>query len=190
VAVTIVPADHLLQAQEDSPADLVVVGCLEARGYASRVSSPGHVLGRIRCRMAIVPMARAHEQIQRIVVGVDGSGPSLRALRWSAHIAHALDAEVLAVYATGPLIEWVSETSPSSWRHVADRQLDDWIAAAINVEVLVDRDLVENIRPGAALASAVEGSRAGLAVAVAGAQADWRTRPLASYTRTPVVIVP
>jgi nucleotide-binding universal stress UspA family protein len=41
--------------------------------------------------------------IQRIVVGIDGSEGSARALKWAAELARPLAAEVLAVHAQHPL---------------------------------------------------------------------------------------
>ena len=41
--------------------------------------------------------------IERILVGVDGSGDSRRALGWAAELAGRLDAEVVAVHALGLL---------------------------------------------------------------------------------------
>jgi nucleotide-binding universal stress UspA family protein len=40
--------------------------------------------------------------IRRIVVGVDGSPNAAHALSWTAELAHALDAEVVAVHAVDP----------------------------------------------------------------------------------------
>jgi nucleotide-binding universal stress UspA family protein len=41
--------------------------------------------------------------VSRILVGVDGSDASRRALEWAAALARPLDAEVVAVHATGML---------------------------------------------------------------------------------------
>ena len=48
-------------------------------------------------------------KIERIVVGVDGSDNSRRALSWSVDLAAALDAEVIAVHSVG-LLERLSDT--------------------------------------------------------------------------------
>jgi nucleotide-binding universal stress UspA family protein len=130
--------------------------------------------------------------MRHIVVGVNGSVPSLRALRWSAGVADDLRAEIVAAYATGPLIEWVSETSPSSWRHLAQSQVDQWISDALDGEVVVCARLVEDARPVVALASEVARSAARLVVVGAQRAGGLGAIPLrlASEARTPVVVVP
>lgn len=42
-------------------------------------------------------------RLERIVVGVDGSGDSLAALDWASGLAHTVGAEVIAVHALGLL---------------------------------------------------------------------------------------
>jgi nucleotide-binding universal stress UspA family protein len=45
----------------------------------------------------------AEHDISRILVGVDGSDASRRALAWAASLARAIDAEVIAIHAAGLL---------------------------------------------------------------------------------------
>jgi nucleotide-binding universal stress UspA family protein len=47
--------------------------------------------------------AEASRPVSLVLVGVDGSDNSLRALRWAGDVAAGLDAEVLAVHAVGLL---------------------------------------------------------------------------------------
>lgn len=68
--------------------------------------------------------------IERVLIGVDGSEDSRRALTWGAELAVALDAEVTAVHALG-LLEHVAVDDGSS---VAQRERvlrmfeDEWCA--------------------------------------------------------------
>jgi len=51
--------------------------------------------------------------VERIVVGVDGSPNSQHALEWAAGLARAVDAEVVAVHSVG-LLERFASAGPSS----------------------------------------------------------------------------
>jgi nucleotide-binding universal stress UspA family protein len=69
--------------------------------------------------------------IERIVVGIDGSENSRRALAWSAELAESLDAEVIAVHSIGLLERLgeghaLSEGTYSDVRHEFDTS---WCAA-------------------------------------------------------------
>lgn len=67
--------------------------------------------------------------IKRVLVAVDGSANSLRAVRWAAELAAAVDAEVLAVHALG-LLERTSDDrlTPSQphRREVVDELEHGW----------------------------------------------------------------
>ncbi len=52
--------------------------------------------------------------IRRILVGIDGTDDSLRALRWATERAADLDAEILAVCAVPPAAEFVLTLPPLS----------------------------------------------------------------------------
>ena len=70
-------------------------------------------------------------KIERIIVGVDGSENSRRALQWSADLAQALDAEVIAVHSVGLLERMIEGTEHvegtySDARHKFDTE---WCAA-------------------------------------------------------------
>jgi nucleotide-binding universal stress UspA family protein len=189
VAVAVVAPDQAPKAFTDTPTDLVVASFAHALRVADLLGRPGRVPARIRCPIAIVPVSARGRSLPHFVVGVSGSEPSLRATRWCDALAHVLSTHVHAVYATGSLIEWVSETSPSSWRHIAQRQLNTWIAPMIDA---VETRLVEDIRPVAALGGVSQQLHARLLVV--GAQRSGRVGNtplrLASETHTPVVVVP
>ena len=70
-------------------------------------------------------------KIERIVVGIDGSDNSRRALAWSAELAETLGAEVVAVHSVGLLERLgegreLSEGTYSDVRHQFDTE---WCAA-------------------------------------------------------------
>jgi nucleotide-binding universal stress UspA family protein len=97
-----------------------------------------------------------------MVVGADGSEGSAHALRWCADVARATGAEVIAVYAFEPMVEWVLESDPRSWRPEAERELqDDWLAPLHEAGVTVRARIVEKIHPVAGLARVVEEEGAG-----------------------------
>ncbi len=75
-------------------------------------------------------------RISLVLVGVDGSDNSLRALRWAADLAVQLDAEVLAVHAFGLL---------DQLRHdeVVDEFENAWCAPLTEVGVRHRKELVD-----------------------------------------------
>lgn len=159
-------ADALLDAAKAQDAQLLVVG---PRGHGEfpgvRIGSLAHHLIHHADRpIAVVPSPGATAGFTRIVVGVDGSEGSAHAVRWTAHVADALNAEVVAVYAFEPLVEWVRESDPRSWRQRADRELEEWVQPLSEAGVKVRTKLVEDIHPVAALASVIDEEEAGLAV--------------------------
>ena len=68
----------------------------------------------------------------RIVVGVDGSGPSVLALKWAASYAEAVGATVDAVSAWHTSSEWGFAGVPLNWdpKEVAGNVLDAAIIEA------------------------------------------------------------
>ena len=192
VAVAVVSAESGLLAVNHALTDLVVVGRGQVYRDTTGIPGAGKLRGDFRCPLAVVPVPVACECIQRIAVGVSGSVPSLRALRWCGGVARALGASVRAAWATGPLVEWVSETSPSSWRHIAERQLNSWIAPLLDDRVAADGRAVEEFRPAVALTAVAQEFGGGLVVVGAqrsGGLGDTALQ-LVGEGRTPVVVVP
>jgi len=154
------PPDALLEAAEHQDVDLVVVG---PRGHSRfarlHIGSLAHHLAHYTTRpLAIVPAPGAAAAFDRIVVGVDGSEGSAHAVRWCTDMARATHAEIIAVYAFEPLVEWVLESDPRSWRQAAERRLEDnWVAPLRQAGVAVRTRIIDDIHPVAALA----GRRAG-----------------------------
>jgi nucleotide-binding universal stress UspA family protein len=192
--------DRLLEVAEDEDVDLVVVGPLGLGAFASlHLGSVAHHLAHhTRRPLAIVPEAGAQASIERIVVGVDGSEGSDAAVRWCADVAGAVNAEVVAVYAFEPLVEWVPESDPRSWRQAAERMVTtEWVAPLRAAGVSVRTRIIADIHPVAALAGAIEDEGAGLAVVgtrgrggFGGLRVGRVPIQLVHHTHKPVVLVP
>lgn len=60
--------------------------------------------------------------VSRIVVGVDGSGPSKEALRWAARLAPTLDATIRAVSAWQSPTGYGWTSMPTGWDFRADTE--------------------------------------------------------------------
>jgi nucleotide-binding universal stress UspA family protein len=97
-----------------------------------------------------------------IVVGVDGSELSAKALRWAAEQARLTDAEIHAV--TGYEIHWTIYIAPTyteaDYARDARVVLDQTVATALGPEpdVHVEKRIVEK-RPAHALTEAAEGAQ-------------------------------
>ena len=146
--------DVLLDAAATEQADLIVVGNRGAGGFASlHIGSVAHHLAHHTTRpLAIVPSAAAGALPSRIVVGVDGSPSSAAAFAWCVAMAPVLEAQVTAVWAFEPFLEWVPETDPKSWHRRAERDMSRWVEPLRDLGVSVDTLIVEDIHPVAALA--------------------------------------
>lgn len=192
--------DALLEAAEQEDADLVVVGPRGHGGFARlHIGSLAHHLAHHTTRpLAIVPQSGALGGFDRLVVGVDGSEGSARAVRWCAEVGGATGAEVIAVYAFEPIVEWVLESDPRSWRQAAERELEDsWLVPLYEAGVSVRTRIIEKIHPVPALAGAIEHEGAGLAVVgtrriggFIGLRLGHVPVQLVHHTQVPVVVVP
>lgn len=93
-------AHKLVEAAEG--ADLLVVGSRGVGGFVQLLlgSVSHHVSVRSRCTVAVVHHGTVppHDE-SSVVVGVDGSGPSVRALRWAAREARQRDIPLRVVHA-------------------------------------------------------------------------------------------
>jgi len=97
-AVNDLPVRALLEASDT--ADLLVLGARGTGGFAALLlGSVSERVAEQASRPVAVVRARAPVRGGRVVVGVDGSGPSRAALRWAAAEAHARDAELDVVHA-------------------------------------------------------------------------------------------
>jgi nucleotide-binding universal stress UspA family protein len=141
------PRDLISATAEAEDATLVVVG------QAGEAGGPGflhlgsvaeYLAHNISRPLAVIPTSGTGP-IKRIVVGVDGSDPSLAAVEWCADVATAVDADVVAVAVEEPYFEWTPASSPQNWRRDVERQLEEWTASlskdGITVDVVAQRDL-------------------------------------------------
>lgn len=102
---------------------------------------------------------------ERILVGVDGSAGSLRALRWAAELAGALGAEVVAVHAQGLLERLGDEVVPSrSHREEIRRRFEAEWCAPLDRPGLRSRSVLRDGPPVAALLAAATEEAADLIV--------------------------
>lgn len=94
------PARALLQVADEEDAVLITVGAHGHSGWSPHVLGgvTAKVLHHAHCPVAVVPHPPVEEPPSgRIVVGIDGSPGSRRALRWAAAHARDLDKKVRAV---------------------------------------------------------------------------------------------
>ena len=147
--------------RDDDPRDLLTRSALSEQpalvvvGRTGKAGGPGflhlgsvaeHLAHNIDRPLAVIPSG-ATGPIQRIVVGVDGSEPSLNAVRWCVPVAQAFDAEVIAVTVDEPFLEWTTDSSPDNWRRDIERHLQDWVAPLTSVGVPVELVTQRNLHP-------------------------------------------
>jgi nucleotide-binding universal stress UspA family protein len=148
--------------------------------------------------------------VKRIVVGVDGSPGSARALRWAIGLARHEEAEIIAVYALSPVEDLARGASnavaaglglPSSeagsWRAELRREMEhDWCAALV-ASGLPFRAHLEQASAPAALMAVADRENADLIVVGAHGHGSFEDRVLGGVSykvshraHQPVVIVP
>jgi nucleotide-binding universal stress UspA family protein len=189
----------LLDVADEVDAGLVVVGPKVVGDVAAlHIGSLAHHLAHhTRRPLAIVSARAAPAGFDRIVVGVDGSDGSAAAVDWCAEVARAANAEVLAVYAFEPLVEWVPESDPRSWHQVVEREMTEWVAPLRAAGVPVATRIMKDTHPVAALANAIEHDRADLVVVgtrgrggLGGLRLGHVAIQLVHHAHIPVVLVP
>jgi nucleotide-binding universal stress UspA family protein len=125
------PRDWLLVQADEMDADLVVVGVRGGGGSAHPVylgSVTHHLVHHTDRPVAAIPPHARLSPPARIMVGVDGSAGSARAIQWCVDFGQVLGAEVVAVYAELPLAEWVRHDDPHSWYRHAQDDCETWSA--------------------------------------------------------------
>ena len=138
------PRAQLLAAADAEEADLVVVGARGMGGHADALhlgSVTHHLVHHTSRPLAAIPPAARPAWPAPVVVGVDGSEGSFRALAWCQEMAGAVATEVIVVHAEEPLAEWVPHSNPDSWYQVALEHGEEWVAplrhAGVTARVLV-----------------------------------------------------
>lgn len=156
------PRDVLLRQAEVDDADLVVLGRTGKSGgpgFLHLGSVVEHAAHHTRQPLAVIPSA-VLGPIQRIVLGVDGSGESLGALDWCAELARLTDAAVLVVVVKEPHGMWSASTSTEDWRQDIEHQIKEWVAPLAAMNIATDHVLQADVHPADGLlgvASASEG---------------------------------
>ena len=138
-------------------------------------------------------------EIAHIVVGVDGSEHSRRAVTWAAGLAHAVGAEVVAVHALGLLHRRPSGEVVASDPHrdeITDELEESWCAPLRDAGVQYRAELREG-NPVTALLDAADDASADLLVVGSrglggfpGLLLGSTSTQVAQHTRRPVVIIP
>jgi nucleotide-binding universal stress UspA family protein len=148
--------------------------------------------------------------VKRIVVGVDGSPGSARALRWAIGLAREERAEIIPVYALGAVEDLARGTtnavasglgwSPSelgSWRNLLRSEFEHEWCAPLVAEGLPFRTRFESGSAAATLMAVADAVDADLIVVGAHGHGSFEDRVLGSVSykvshraHQPVVIVP
>ncbi|MFN8035997.1 MAG: universal stress protein [Acidimicrobiia bacterium] len=134
-----------------------------------------------------------------LVLGVDGTPGSRRAAEYATHLAAALDAPVVAIFALRPAAEFLLDLPPSSveeWTGLLERELrDDWCRPLAKAGIPYTTQLVER-EPVAALIDAADRHRAAMIVVGANHHgslhrlAGSKIARLVHEAHRPVVVVP
>jgi nucleotide-binding universal stress UspA family protein len=146
--------------------------------------------------------------VKRIVVGVDGSEGAARALAWSIDLARNQGAEIIAVYALGPLEDFtrgatnavaagLGVTQQGPWRNRLRQELEQRWCAPLRTTGLPFTARFEEAPPSAALMAVADREDADLIVVGAHGHGGFEDRVLGSVSykvshraHQPVVIVP
>jgi nucleotide-binding universal stress UspA family protein len=193
------PRTVVLEAAADTDADLVVVGA-RGSGYQTHPLHLGsvthHLIHHTDRPLAAIPPSVRSGPPARIVVGVDGSDGSARAVAWCVELGRVLDAEVTAVYSERVLAEWVRHSDPRSWYRKARHDVDEW-AAPLRDAGLRGRAIVEEQDPVTGLTDAALGEGADLLVVgshgrggVTGLRLGSTALKVLHHGALPVVLVP
>ncbi len=156
------PATVLLDRAEAEGAELVVVGMRGDGGFpmlrvGSVADSTAH---ETSTPVAFIPDG-ARTKVERIVLGVDGSEGARAAAVWCASFARELDAEVVAVCAYRPMVNWLHEGDAEQIRdQVGDDLHRDWTAPLREPGVRVREELLSEPHIADALLASAEATDA------------------------------
>lgn len=139
--------------------------------------------------------------LDRIVVGVDGSGGGLHALGWTVPVARALGAEVILVRWYDPMVEMMATSEHMEFdqlRQMAEARLSGpWAQPLVDAGVAYRSVLAEGDDGAAALIGVALDNEAGLIVIGNVGLTGWRERIVGSFaarvlqlSSVPVTVVP
>jgi nucleotide-binding universal stress UspA family protein len=193
------PPDTLLTATTSEHADLLVVGTRGAGRHAAlHLGSLAHYLAHHTVGpLAIVPIGGAATDVDRIILGIDGSTGSAAAVLWCADVAAAVGAEVLAVCAVEPHARPLFRAD-GRWREAAEAAISsEWVEPLRAAGVALRTRVVDGAHPLAALARAATEDDASLLVVgtrglseIGGVRLGRLPLQLVHQTGLPVVLVP
>ncbi|MEP6623197.1 MAG: universal stress protein [Acidimicrobiia bacterium] len=147
------------------PTDLLVLGTRGSYGIARLHlgSVVHHLVHHTMSPVAIVPAHVADHPVTRIVIGVDGSEGSSAAVTFTAGLAAALEAGVVAVYATEPH-HGISRVGQDGGRHDAPALVHEWVGPIEASGVAVAVEIASDQRPVEAICRAIGAAPETLAV--------------------------
>jgi len=165
-AVCDLPVPALLEASFD--ADLLVLGARGLGGFKGLLlgSVSQQCVQHSKVPVAIVrDGATTADRPERVVVGIDGSPTSQRALRWAADEAAARDASLVVVHAWQPVVvpagmPLPGGTDAEAIREAAQRMVDEQIGdlAGASRAVPVEIAIVCDVAARAVLEAAADAS--------------------------------
>ena len=129
------PREQLLSAAKAEKVDLIVVGARGAgrlRHVLHLGSTTHHLADHTRLPLVAIPPASKAAWPATVVVGVDGSPGSLRAVDWLASFGARFTGDVLAVNAQKPLAEVPRDHPDSRFRAALD-DMEQWVAPLYEV---------------------------------------------------------
>ncbi|MEI8262852.1 MAG: universal stress protein [Actinomycetes bacterium] len=188
------PAHVLAEVSDD--AGLLVIGKRGHGGFRSLVlgSTASSCLGIAKCPVMVIPSTFENSLTSELVVGIDGSLSSHRALAWAIEEAagRSVNVELVATWRRPHLWEPV-QGSPGHYEALADHALEDAMSSLDSKGVLVATHSIEG-HPSEVLLSRSE--TAGLIVLGNEAHKGGRIHAhataveIASHSVCPVVVVP
>jgi nucleotide-binding universal stress UspA family protein len=131
-------------------ASLIAVGAHGEGGAVRRLlGSVGRELTECpSAAVAVVPDEATWSAPVRLVVGVDGSDGSSRALRWAIDNAQRSGAEVIAVHAFEPPASDLAAEETAATAEETRRRLDEEWCAPLRVTAVAHRTIIEPGPPG------------------------------------------
>ncbi|WP_017603320.1 universal stress protein [Nocardiopsis alkaliphila] len=144
------PAQALIEEASAPGAAAVVVGSRGLSGIAAAfVGSVGiELAARSPVPVIVLPRdhAAAHGVRSRVIVGVDGSEPSRRALEFAFNQAEFADTDLVAVSAWQPLVAFAAATGPIPPELFDDATAAEAARQALDEELMDLRLLRSNVR--------------------------------------------
>jgi nucleotide-binding universal stress UspA family protein len=161
------PRPGILAVAEREDADIVVVGRVgqSAGPGLFRLGSVVEWLAH-HCDLPLAVVGGVVERPERVVlVGVDGSAGSRKAVRWIQEALVGTELRVVAASAFQPLVEWTPANSEENWRrHLEQKIREDFAADLVEQGVALEASVLCGSNTADLLLQAAEDSDADLVV--------------------------